>query len=122
MVGALINPKVWLLLMILVLGAGCLMAIAVPMPSFQGAMPDHAMKHGADAVASQQCFQSNGTMQIWQRPDGRTLYVCQINDRDFGLSIQDPGESEPFNYFKQSRTTLEKLMRWLQNTGYTRIQ
>jgi hypothetical protein len=118
------NPAKFLLALVIIgMIVGLVFAIAVPAPSFKGELSQHALeRHGADAVKAQECFQQNGTMQTWQRPDGRTAYLCAFDLSNYAVSLQDPTDPEPFNYFLQGKTTIVKVMRWLSNSGFTQIQ
>jgi hypothetical protein len=88
---------------------------------------DHALSHGADAIAVRQCLDQNGPFAIWQKPDGRFVRLCSMPDGKFGMQIcaSDYNGGECFHeitsFIKNKFDKLEQLIKYLQNLGATQV-
>lgn len=78
---------------------------------------EHATKkHGADAVLVRQCMDQKGPIEIYQKPDGRLVNVCQIADKQFGIMITE-GKYEVTSYIKEKMTRLSQVRKYIESMG-----
>lgn len=81
----------------------------------------HAVaKHGEDAEQVRRCMETKGPMQTWVKPDGRVIYVCQVEWQKFGIMITD-GTHEITSYIKEKLKTLGDIERYLHNIGADKL-
>jgi putative hemolysin len=104
--------------------------------AMQGALPlgdavvieyDHALSHGAEALAVRECLKKDGPFSVWQKPDGRFVRLCQLPDGKFGTQIcaADYNGRDCFHeitsFIKNKFTRLEQLIKYLENIGATQV-
>lgn len=84
----------------------------------------HAIdKHGDKGEAVLNCLQSNGSiLQLENKDNGRIAKVCLITYGKyigkFGIRILNENEEGITAFIKEKLDTLEKVIRYLNNTGY----
>lgn len=76
---------------------------------------NHAIaRHGEDAILVRKCMAEKGPIQVWQKPDGRVVNVCEVESGVFGLMITD-GIHEVTSFIKEKMTRLEQVEQYLKN-------
>lgn len=81
----------------------------------------HAIeKHGVDGLNAYNCsIGSDNLLQHWQKPDGRDVYVCDVNGK-FGIVVEENGN--PITAFiKDKFARLEQVERYLINSGAQKL-
>lgn len=103
------------------------MQAALPVGKVTVVEYDHALVHGADAIAVRQCLDNNGPFAVWQKPDGRFVRLCNLPDGRFGMQIcaADYNGEECFHeitsFVKNKFDKLEQLIKYLQNIGSVQV-
>lgn len=80
-------------------------------------------KHGAEAVAVENCIDGGGTLAVWMNPDTqRRLKLCQIPDGEYqgkyGLHIEEANSEWVTSFIKNKMTKLDQVLTYLANAGY----
>jgi hypothetical protein len=89
---------------------------------------EHAIiGHNAEAIAVRDCLRQSGPFQVWQKPDGRFVRLCNLPDGKFGIQIcqADYNGEECFHevtaFIKNKFTKLEQLIKYLENIGASKV-
>lgn len=111
---ALIDLRFWgALFLIAALAFGGLLLI-----THQQDISLHALeRHGNEAVMVKQCLDQNGPLQIWQQPNGRVAKVCQLDNGQYGILIEDANGNNITAFVKNKSRTLQQVMQYLRNKG-----
>jgi len=77
----------------------------------------HAIeRHGVDGLNAYNCsVGSDNLLQHWVKPDGRDVYVCDVNGK-FGIVVEQEGNVITA-FIKDKFRTLEQVERYLINSG-----
>lgn len=109
--------------------AANVMQAALPLGDATVIEYEHAVaQHSTEALAVRECLNNGGMFAIWQKPDGRFVRLCQLEDGKFGMQIcqadYDPSKScfhEITSYIKNKFTGLDQLLRYLKKMGATQV-
>jgi len=111
------------MLAFLALALGMVLASAAPSVLYMSHATD---RHGFGAQDVRDCLNKNGTLQVWNRADGRHAFICQLGERMYGIQIaQKDGKGiwhEITSFIKEKLRTLADVEEYLTKAGYTRIQ
>lgn len=81
----------------------------------------HALvRHGEDALDVRQCIERHGPVQTWQKPDGRIVLVCRLEDGRYGVQVRERGgavEREITSFVKSKLRSLRQVEQYLRNSG-----
>jgi hypothetical protein len=87
------------------------------------AYASHAVeRHGADAEQIRKCLENNTpSMRLANPLTGRIARICWTNEK-YGIQITDKTETqEVTSFYDKGSKTLEQVVRYLFNAGYTGV-
>ena len=83
----------------------------------------HAVeRHGSDAEAIRKCLENKPPSMELQNPlTGRIALICWTNEK-YGIQIVDRTKTQEItSFFDKGSKTIEQVVRYLFNAGYTGV-
>ena len=77
-------------------------------------------RHGVDGLNAYNCsIGSDNLLQHWIKPDGRDVFVCDVNGK-FGIVVEEKGNVITA-FIKDKFARLEQVERYLINSGAQKL-